>query len=244
MVQDNNHSNGDGNDLFTSSSPQKNVISFLQRNKDSAPPQPPMINLPPVSKALIILMIAVHITIQLSGLIEHTWSKEMTLLGAFTPAAWSGGLPFSWWTPLTLLSFTFIHGGWMHLGINLLMLAAFGTGVERWLGAKPYLLIFFLGSVGAALLQFAAAPDSPLAVIGASGAVSSLFGALVLMLKEQRALGNPRNSMVPFIVTWIAVTVLFGMMGAPDGSPIAWLAHLGGFFTGLAITWKLRRAGR
>ena len=59
------------------------------------------------------------------------------------------------------------------------------------------------------------------------------------MMQQQRALGNTRNSIMPFVIAWVAVSILFGYMGAPDGSPIAWLAHIGGFVGGLAVTWQM-----
>lgn len=248
MVQDNNHEPNDTNGSRPSDENEKNIIRFPAGGADSRkkmgeakPLQPPMINLPFFTKNFIALFIAIHLCVWGSGFINPDWPNMIYDFGAFIPASWSGAFPFQWWTPLTLVSFSFLHGGWLHLGMNVIMMAAFGAGIEKWLGPKRFLLLFAGSTVAAIFVQFAISPSSPAGIIGASGAISGFFGGLLIMMKEQRALGNQKNSILPFVIGWVAISVVFGLMGAPDGSPIAWFAHIGGFFGGLGITWWMRR---
>jgi membrane associated rhomboid family serine protease len=203
-----------------------------------------MFNLPPFTKILIGVIIAIHICVWIAGLIDPELKYLIYTYGGFIPASWSGALPFLWWTPLTLISFSFLHGGWLHLGVNALMMMAFGSGVEKWLGWKRMLILFAGSSLIAVLFHFISAPRSAIAVIGASGAISGFFGAMILMLKQQRELGNPGNSIMPFVFIWILTSALLGIMGAPDGTPIAWIAHIGGFLGGMGITWLMIRKSR
>lgn len=196
-----------------------------------------MINLPPVTKIMLSMIIGVHLAVFLLGLLNSDLVDKIYGYGGFTPAVWSGDILFQWWTPLTLLSFSFLHGGWLHLAMNTLMLAAFGSGIEKWLGPRRMLQVFVVSSVCALIAHFVFNLHSGSTVIGISGGISGFFGALLIMMRQQNALGNTRNSLMPFIIIWIIATVAFGMLGAPDGGDIAWVAHLGGFFGGLGFTW-------
>lgn len=218
----------------------KNIIQFPpKRDKKDNPSHPPMINLPPLTKILLGLIIAVHLIVTAIGFISEPTQEMIYAYGAFTPGSWSGAVPFQWWTPFTVVTFSFLHGGWLHLIANAVMLMAFGSGIEKWLGQKRMMIIFAGSSVIALLCQLAADPSSSASVVGISGGISGFFGALLIMMQQQRLLGNSKNSILPFIALWVVISIIFGYMGAPDGSPIAWLAHIGGFFGGLLITWLM-----
>lgn len=235
MVHDSNGTNGHAHNDGT-----ENIIQFRPRpEKPEGPSHPPMINLPPLTKLFLGAIILVHLCVWCIGYINPSLEGLIYGYGAFTPASWSGTLPFEWWAPLTIITFSFLHGGWLHLIVNAVMLMAFGAGIEKWLGPRKMLLVFIGSSIVALLFQFLSDPSSQASVVGISGGISGFFGALLLMLQQQRMLGNSNNSILPFIIIWIIVSVVFGYMGAPDGSPIAWLAHVGGFFGGLAITWLI-----
>jgi membrane associated rhomboid family serine protease len=239
MLQGNNGTNG-----YHHGNEPPNIIRFPGNEPPAPKKRVPMFNLPPFTKILIGVIIAIHFCVWGLSLINPGTEYLIYSYGGFVPASWSGSLPFMWWTPLTLISFSFLHGGWLHLGVNTLMMMAFGSGVEKWLGWKRMLILFAGSSIAAAFFQFISAPNSPIAVIGASGAISGFFGAMILMMKQQRALGNSENSIMPFVLIWILTSVIFGMMGAPDGTPIAWLAHIGGFLSGMGITWLMIRKSR
>lgn len=216
-----------------------NVLPFGNGRKQGRKrPHPPMVNLPQGTKILILLLVAVHGILTLGTLVIHPALEPLALsYGGFVPANWTGTRPFAWWTPLTLVSFGFLHGGWFHLGINVLMLMAFGSGVERLLGARNFVKIYAGATVAAALTHLAFSPFSGEIVVGASGGISGLFGAMLVLMKRQGRLGG--GGLTPAILVWIGLTVAFGMMGAPDGSPVAWLAHIGGFLGGLGLALNL-----
>ena len=106
------------------------------------------------------------------------------------------------------------------------------------------MLIFFVlcGLCGAAL-HFALNPFSVYPVVGASGGLSGFFAAALVMINRGRtgaSIGSGRYGMWPFILLWIGISVLFGMMGSPDGGAIAWAAHVGGFLGGFAVLKLMR----
>lgn len=245
MLQDNNGSHNGMNGHGHGHEP-KNIIRFpdakerSNKKTDPSTPKVPMINLPPVTKYFVTAFLVIQVAVFVTSLIDPELENLIYIVGSFTPASWAGLMPFAWWTPLTLITFSFLHNGWFHVGVNTVMMMAFGTGVERWLGWQRMLVLFAVSTLGALLCHFALYPHSTTGIVGASGAISGFFGALLLMLKQQRALGQ-KNSILPFIILWIVISVVFGMMGAPDGGEIAWVAHIGGFFAGLGTTWWMLR---
>lgn len=238
MLHDNNGASGSNG--HKAPGENGNIIQFkIPPAPPVRPSHPPMINLPILTKIMLAIIVACQCLTAMIGWMDQDLLDVIYFHGAFTPASWAGPLPFLWWTPLTVLSFSFLHGGWLHLAVNGIMLAAFGSGVEKWLGARKMLFVFCVSSLIAIFFQFISQPHSMAGVVGISGGISGFFGALLLMMQQQRTLGNARNSIMPFVIVWLAVSVIFGFMGAPDGSPIAWLAHIGGFLGGLLATWHL-----
>jgi len=233
-------------DSFKPEDEDNNVVPFAPR-KTPPPPErnvPPMFNIPPTTKYLAGIMLGVHTLF---------WGLEVTLIpniteykaifGGFISSSWTGETPFWWWTPVTPLTSIFLHGGWMHLGVNLVMLVAIGSGAEKWLGRKRYLALFFLSSLIALLTHLAFSPFSTLPVVGASGGISGLFGAILLAMHSGTS--TISRSMIPVILIWIGISALSGFMGAPDGSGVAWTAHIGGFLGGIGIaSAMLRKSGR
>jgi membrane associated rhomboid family serine protease len=97
------------------------------------------------------------------------------------------------------------------------------------------MLFFLITSLCAAAFHFVLAPTSPDTVIGASGGISGLFDAVLVMLHAQGMLPAGRFGIWPFAALWIGLSFIFGIMGGPDGSTIAWAAHIGGFCAGLIL---------
>lgn len=194
----------------------------------------PMINLPPFTKILILILFGIHIPMELFLNPEKQyWVIEHF---GFIPAYYTGAIAFEWWAIIGPFTFAFLHGGWVHLLINTVMLAAFGAGLERWMGWKRMAILMLSCSLASALVQLAFSVGSDNPVIGASGAISGMFAAAMIMLQQQR--GSPfsgRYGLWPFILIWIGISVMFGMMGGPGGESIAWAAHIGGFLAGFAL---------
>lgn len=224
--------------------PDDNIIQF--RKKDPQPDgrrkPPPMLNIPPATKILsgLLILIFLLVWIPTETFFPNLENYAVTY-GSLIPSSWTGGEPFLWRTPFTLLTFSLLHAGWMHLGVNILMLVAIGSGLERSIGIKKYLIIYFVSTIFAAFSHLACTPFSTMPIVGASGGISGLFGAMLYLMHVTRDReGNGQNSrFMPIVMVYIAITVISGYMGAPDGSPIAWVAHIGGFLAGIGIMMTL-----
>lgn len=188
------------------------------------------INLPPVILWLIVVNVAVQaIRETLSETIDQQLVFELGLM-PLTYTGEPGGTVLSMLaSPFT---YQFLHGGWMHLGINMLTLAAFGAPVERILGPRRFIAFYLSAGVMAGLVHIVFYATSADAVVGASGAISGVFGAVLMLLRSTGRL----SSLFPVAGIWIALNVFFGLFGGTPGAgnePVAWVAHIGGFVYGL-----------
>lgn len=190
----------------------------------------PAINLPPAVKALCVAMIAAFCIQQLIS--EEMNAQLVTTLG-FVPARYSGHADFIWGAAAAPLTYMFLHGGWLHLISNIAMLMAFGAGIEKYLGLKRFLIIFTVSGLVGALGQFLVTPSNDMPLIGASGGISGLFGAVMMLLYRRGALGDSYKSLVPMVAAFVLFSAFFGFFGMPgaEGS-IAWIVHIAGFFAG------------
>ncbi len=192
----------------------------------------PMINMPPVTKYLLGIMLGMYF---LTGVILSPEQSDWVIGEfGFIPERFNNGEfdPFMIVSPLTHM---LLHGGWMHVTLNLFMLAAFGSGVERWLGPKRTLILFIASGLFGAAAHYLLNTTSAYPMIGASGGLSGLFaGAIVMLNRGQREMGG-KFGILPFALLWIGLSIGFGMLGGPDGSMIAWAAHVGGFLGGFLI---------
>lgn len=197
----------------------------------------PMINMPPVTKYLIGAMLLCFIATGVA--LPPEQADSLIANFGFVPEKFSSGtldLP-AVFSPLTHM---FLHGGWMHIIMNVFMLAAFGSGVERWLGSKRMLILFFASGLFGVAAHYILNTASVYPMIGASGGISGLFAAAIVMLNRgQREMGG-RIGILPFALLWIGLSIGFGMLGGPDGSAIAWAAHVGGFLGGFAVLKAMR----
>lgn len=221
------------------------VISFEPPSPAGKTPEPsrppPLVNLPPLTAALLALLIAVQALI--AFLPDDGEKLALFYRFGFVPADYTGAGEGGWHLLVAPFTYMLLHGGWTHLAMNGAMLMAFGAGIERWLGPARMLVLFVLCGLAAAAVQFAAAPYSTVPVVGASGAVSGLFAAIMVMLRETVGLNAGRRGMWPFLGLWIGITVLTGLLGGPDGAHIAWQAHIGGFLSGFLVLRFLHRPG-
>jgi len=205
--------------------PDNKLIQFPGRK---AQEKEKLINLPPVTKGFIALLIGIQII--LSVLDENTRNQIYAQLG-FIAARYSGAHAFSWEALTSPFSYALIHGGWIHVLMNTAMLMAFGAGLERWMGGRRMIIFFILCALAALIPQFLIDPASQATVIGASGGLSGFFAAILILMKES---GQTRGrfGLWPAALIWIVISVAFGVTGSPDGNVIAWPAHLGGFIAG------------
>ncbi len=214
------------------------VVSFRPRPEKAKGPTEPLFNMPPATKWLLGVLIGIHLIVHLI-LPNEAYDWVFGTFG-FIPARWSGDLPFELLTPITPITYMLLHASWLHLGMNAVMLMAFGSGIERWMGARRMIIFSALCGVIAVAAHVALNIHSMQPVVGASGALSGLFAAALIMINRGGQELGGRFGLLPFIIVWIGVSVAFGMTGAPDGSAIAWAAHVGGFLGGFAILKLMR----
>jgi len=147
---------------------------------------------------------------------------------------------------LTIFTSMFLHGGILHLGGNMLYLWIFGKNVEDATGHSRFILFYLFSGVAAALVQCSVDPGSAVPMIGASGAISGILGAYLLLYPRARV--KTLIFIFLFITTvdipamvllslWFFVQIIFS-----HGQGVAWFAHIGGFLFGL-VTIKLFTRG-
>ena len=159
----------------------------------------------------------------------------------------------------TIFTSMFLHGGLFHVGGNMLYLWIFGDNVEDTLGHGRFLAFYLLAGAAAALAQIVVHPASRIPMVGASGAVSGVLGAYLILFPYAKVLVLVivgffvRLVHWPAMVVlglWIAIQFLNGLItasvaagGATGGT--AWFAHIGGFLTGIVLLFLMRpRRGR
>jgi membrane associated rhomboid family serine protease len=140
---------------------------------------------------------------------------------------------------LTLLWSMFMHGSWLHLGGNMLFLWIFGDNVEHRIGHIPYLLFYVAAGLVASFAQILVNTDSIIPTLGASGAISGVLGAYLVMFPTNRVtvlmLRFPMQ--VPAIVAiglWAVLQFVSGFTVTEEaGGGVAYMAHIGGFVAGV-----------
>ena len=151
--------------------------------------------------------------------------------------------------PATIITSAFVHGGFLHLGGNMLYLWVFGDNVEDAFGHLFYPLFYIAAAVGAVALQVAIDTNSVVPMVGASGAISGVMGAYFVLYPTARVdvlflfflLPVPAVFLIGFwfaLQLFSSIATLGTAQGASEG--VAVWAHVGGFITGLAIALALR----
>ncbi|MCB9877131.1 MAG: rhomboid family intramembrane serine protease [Planctomycetes bacterium] len=154
---------------------------------------------------------------------------------------------------LTLVTCTFLHGGWLHILGNMWFLWIFGDNVEDRFGRAPFLLFYLGCGTAASLAHYLANPESPMPTIGASGAIAGVMGAYMLLYPHSRVLTLIpigfflMDAVLPaplFLGFWFVLQLVQGTVDAGLGGGVAWWAHIGGFAVGAAVAALLRLADR
>jgi membrane associated rhomboid family serine protease len=194
------------------------------------------------------------VTIAVSGLAILSALDWYVAVAGFIPARLSGviqldgALP-AWITPLTS---ALLHGSWVHLIINMVMLAIAGSQVERIVGASGMLLAYIVGAIVAALAQFAWDPSSPIPMVGASGAISALFGLYAIFFGRPKQFSRSQKvnrwiHVAWLLAAWVVLQWMSAVLAGGEGVMLATPAHIGGFIAGLAmhrplLLWRYRKA--
>ena len=199
------------------------------------------------------------VTIGIIVLNAVVFAYQLSLGAAGQAFVFDYGLVPNEFSPVTLVSSMFLHGGLMHFGGNMLYLWIFGDNVEDRVGHWRFVVFYLLCGAAAALAQTWANPDSPVPMVGASGAIAGVMGAYFLMYPRSRIV-----TLIPifvfiqlvevpaviFLGLWFLLQFLSGLstaMLSPDADMsggIAFWAHVAGFAAGLAAVNVFRRPER
>jgi len=165
-------------------------------------------------------------------------------IGIETSPCQIGG--YSW---QTLFSSIFLHGSWLHLIGNVWFLWIFGNNIEDAMGHSRFLLFFVFTGVMASLVHTISQPNSTIPMVGASGAISGIMGAYLVLYPRARirtllVLGyavtiTPIPAWV-FLGIWTLIQML-GSTANPVGGGVAYMAHIGGLCAGLLLVFLFRK---
>ncbi len=200
---------------------------------------------PVASRTILVACCAVF----LWQLLDYPWGRFANQALGFTPAYFfAGGSadPNLSWAPysVTMITYMFLHVGWLHLGGNMLCLWVFGDDVEDSLGQVGFIIFYLLSGMAAAMAQAFLDTGSTVPVVGASGAVSGLFGAYLVLHPRSHV-----NVLVPIfivwdvvqlpawivLVFWFVVQLIYDIAGPEVGGGVAIRAHIGGFVAGMIM---------
>jgi membrane associated rhomboid family serine protease len=220
----------------------------------------PTILTPVVTVAVIVLTSLVWVVVQGAG--APTALASSVCEHGLIPAELLGRVPEGTRVPLgsgvacrlssggawfSVISSMFMHGGWFHLIGNMWFLWVFGNNVEDAMGHARFVGFYLVCGIAAAAAQMLADPSSVIPMVGASGAISGVMGAYLVLYPRVRV---HLLVFLGFFITTIAVPAYFMLLywmflqllgsvpmmtGAASGGGVAFVAHLGGFIAGLAL---------
>jgi len=146
---------------------------------------------------------------------------------------------------ITLFSYMFLHGSWMHLLGNLLFLWVFGDNIEDSMGHARFIAFYLLCGLAAGLTHSLFEPSSQIPMIGASGAIAGILGAYLVL--------HPRVKVLVLVFSRIPIALpayllllgwilfqFFSVANSGENNPVAWWAHIGGFLAGMVLIIPLR----
>lgn len=199
----------------------------------------PIFNVPPMTKALALGLVVIHVALAVvGGEARLDVVEAMAFVPGLFAGQWSGG-GFDPMVNLRLLTHMLVHADFAHLGLNVGFLLAFGAVCERVLGGWRVTVLLAVSGVAGALAFAAVAPFDAVGLIGASGAVYGAAGAMTRLVFLRR--GSLRAALT-FAAALMAINLLFGVFGGAifgGDQDIAWQAHIGGFVAGLALVFVL-----
>lgn len=150
---------------------------------------------------------------------------------------------------LTVITYMFLHGSWLHLIGNMMFLWVFGDNIEDAMGHFQFLIFYLLCGIGGGVLHSIMAPDSDIPLIGASGAISGIIAAYLIL--------HPRVRVwvlilwrIPLPISafwalgfWIGLQFFYAYILQPSTGNTAWHAHIGGILAGAVLILFMRRPG-
>jgi membrane associated rhomboid family serine protease len=195
-----------------------------------------------------------RVTLAIAGVTSFVWLltsffgvvEPAVLWGGFVPARAGQAAQSAFAAPffLTPLTYALIHGGWFHVGINLLMLLFCGRSVEGIVGGVGMILLYILGALAAAAAYYLVDSDGVLPMFGASGAMSAVLGAFAMLFGRNKVrVASPRLALALhalwLMAAWIGLQFLLAIITRNLGAPLAVAGHIAGFLVGVLLTRPL-----
>lgn len=199
-------------------------------------------NIPPFTRILVVALLAVHLPLYL--LFNSGTQLAAFYNFGFIPGRFTGSFEWHWAALLSPFSHALIHGSWMHLLFNAIMGLALGTYFEKTYGTRTASRFFILCVLAGAAIHFALSPFSIVPVIGASGGISGLFGAMIYASIVQNT-NHPltqrfgKRGPWPMLIFWGLFIVVPGLL--MGGGSVAWQAHLGGYIGGITLIIAIQK---
>lgn len=207
----------------------------------------PIFNVPRIVLVFVALCVGIHLV--RAYLLTEAQDFELIVAAAFIPARYSGQYLLEVWAFTSPLTYSLLHGGIAHLGVNMVWLAAFGSPLANRIGAVRFALFWAATAIAAALMHYILHMDSHIPLVGASGAISGMMGAAARFgFRIDRRAGYPvfagpalpvaetlrMRGVLAFLAVWMVVNLAMGLAGGVPGvdGAIAWEAHVGGFLAG------------
>ncbi|WP_455481199.1 rhomboid family intramembrane serine protease [Bartonella sp. B12(2025)] len=225
---------------------QYNNVSFLPKQ-----PKEPLLNVPFIIVVLIAFCFCTYFIPQY--FFSNQLYIEVLELFSFIPVLFKA-------EPLafchTIISYSFMHGSFKHVVINMAWLLVFGSLLVRHLGSLRFLVFWVLTAIISVLTYFALHQDSAISLVGASGVVSGMMGAIArygfpwgyfgVSAQNERFLGSLLSikkalcsrGVLVYMSIWLSVDFIIAISSflfEGDGVSIAWEAHIGGFFSGFLL---------
>ena len=198
---------------------------------------------------MTLLIIGINVYVYLKAILLGPWAgHRLILYYGLIPCGLTGncdiaGRVFS--PEVTLFTSMFVHAGFLHVAGNMLYLWIFGANVEDSMGKARFAMFYLLCGLGAALTQIIVSPASQAPMVGASGAISGMLGAYLLLFPHARVLTLiplglfTRLAEIPAMTVlgfWIVVQFFNGLFTFSfAGGGVAWFAHVGGFAAGMLL---------
>lgn len=216
-------------------------------NQDVPKNREPAFNLPGVVLAAIAICSVVHFV--RVYVLDFEQDLELLIRAAFIPIRYSGQFDIDFYAFSSPFTYAFLHGGFAHLAVNMIWLAAFGSPLANRLGTARFVAFWAVTALAAVGLHYVLHPLDTAPLVGASGAISGMMGAAARFgFRIDRSAGKPAfagvllpisivlrmRGVLTFLIIWMAVNLVTGLPGFAPGieDRIAWEAHVGGFLAG------------
>jgi membrane associated rhomboid family serine protease len=211
---------------------------------------------PPAGWATRIIIVSCVLIEVVNLVMGEGFARALMLSAGLVPARVTGAIVGVPEGPLpaavTFLTHIFLHGGWVHLAMNMVFLGWVGRQVEGLVGTGRFLLLFFAGGIAGGALQVLFTQTSVVPVIGASGAISAVFAAYALLFARSGedpatflgiSLSGETVRALRYAALWIGLQLLTAVaFNTPGAAGIAIWAHIGGFVAGLLAVPLLKLA--